>query len=58
LCGRAKANVLQLCRLVGWVAALLILKKRGFFFSFSVGRFTGLSVFFTMPYNLFIGATL
>jgi hypothetical protein len=28
LCGWAKANVLQLCRLVRWVAALLILLKR------------------------------
>jgi len=34
LCGWAKANVLQLCRLEGGVAALLILLKRWQFFSF------------------------
>jgi hypothetical protein len=32
LCGWAKANVLQLCRLVAGVAALLILLKRWLFF--------------------------
>ena len=34
LCGRAKANVLQLCRLVGGIAALLVLLKRWLVCSF------------------------
>jgi hypothetical protein len=42
LCGWAKANVLQQCRLVGWVAALLILLKLWLVYSFILSVVDGL----------------
>ncbi|HBF87912.1 MAG TPA: hypothetical protein DDX39_04640 [Bacteroidales bacterium] len=43
LCGRAKANVLQLCQLVGGVAALLVLLKRWLVYSFILSVVDGLN---------------
>ena len=53
LCGRAKANVLQLCRLVGGIAALLVLLKRWLVCSF-VCLFNVCTVVHRVTANLFI----
>ena len=46
--GKSKCGA-TVFRLVCWIAPLLILSKRWLFFSFSVCRFTGLSVVLQCP---------